>query len=61
MHKVRTETAPTVFLQKLQKPTNTYPTNFPKLNHIKLTSQLSRTKYRISVRGPALLESVFNK
>ena len=38
MHKVKTEIVPAVFLPKFQKP----------------TSQLSRSKYRISVRGPAL-------
>ena len=54
MHKVRNETAPAVFLPKFQKPAHPYPTNFSKLNYIKPTSQLSRSKYRISVRGPAL-------
>ena len=32
-----------------------YTTNFSKLSCTKPTSQLSRSKYRISVRGPALL------
>ena len=54
MHKVKTKTAPAVFLPKFQKPAHPYPTNFLKLNYIKPTSQLSRSKYRISVRGPAL-------
>ena len=54
MHKVRSETAPTVFLRKCQKPAHPYQTNFSKLNYIKPTSQLSRSKYRISVRGPSL-------
>ena len=54
MHKVRNETAPAVFLPKFQKPAHPYPTNFSKLNQIKPKSQLSRSKYRISVRSPAL-------
>ena len=54
MHKVKTETAPAVFLPKFQKLAQPYPYNFSKLNYIKPTSQLSRSKYRISVRGPAL-------
>ena len=54
MHKVRTETAPAIFLPKFQKPAHPYQTNFLKLNYIKPTSKLSRSKYRISVRGPTL-------
>ena len=54
MRKVRNETAPAVFLPKFQKPAHPYPTNFLKLNYIKRKSQLSRSKYRLSVRGPAL-------
>ena len=56
MHKVKTETAPAVFLPKFQqqqkKTAHPYPTNFLKLIYI--TSQLSRSKYRISVIGPTL-------
>ena len=44
VHKIKTETAP-VFLTKFQKPAHPYPTKFSKLNY--------RSKYRISVSGPA--------
>ena len=54
MHKVRNGTAPAVFLPKFQKPALPNPTNSSKLNYIKPISQLSRSKYRISVRGSAL-------
>ena len=54
MHKGKTETAPAVFLPKFQKPAHPYPTIFSKRNDIKPTSELTRSKYRISVRGPAL-------
>ena len=54
MHKVRNGTATAVFLPKFQKPAHPYPTNFSKLNYIKPMPQLSRAKYRISVRGPTL-------
>ena len=37
IHKVKTETAPSVFLPKFQKPAHLYPTNFSKLNYIKPT------------------------
>ena len=43
MHKVKTETAPAVFLPKFQKPVHQYPANFWKLNYIKPASQLSRS------------------
>ena len=54
MHKVKTKTVPAVFLPKFQKPAHPCPTNFSKLNYIKPASQLSRSKYKISVKGPAL-------
>ena len=61
MDKVKTETAPAVFLPKFQKPAHSYSTNFSKLNYIKPTSQLSRLNYRISVRGPALWNEFFTE
>ena len=49
MHKVKNETGSEVFPPNFQKPARAYPTNFSKLNYIKPTTQLSRSKYRISV------------
>ena len=54
MHKDKTETALALFLPKFQKPAHSYPTDFSNLNYVKPTSQLSRSKYRISIRGPVL-------
>ena len=54
MYKTRNETAPAVFLPIFEKSAHPYPSNFSKLNYIKATSQSSRSKYRISVRSPAL-------
>ena len=48
-----TETAPAVFLSDFQKPAHPYPTNISKPNYIMPTSQQSRSKYWVSVRGPA--------
>ena len=42
-----------MFLSKFWKPAHPNPTNFSELNYIKPRSQLSSSKYRISVRGPA--------
>ena len=61
MHKIRIETAPPVFLPKFQKPAHPYQTNFSNLNYIKPTSQLSRSKYRISIKGPALWNEFLTK
>ena len=52
MHKVKTENEPAVFIPTFKKPEHSYPANFSKLNYIKPTSQLSRSKYKKSVRGP---------
>ena len=54
MHKVKTKTAPAVFLPKFQEQAHQYPTNFWKLNYIKPTFQLSRSNFKISVRGEVL-------
>ena len=54
LHKVKNETIPVVYLPKFQKPAHPCPTDFSKLNYIKPTSQLSRSKYRISARRPTL-------
>ena len=43
-----------MFLSKFWKPAHPNPTDFSELNYIKPRSQLSSSKYRISVRGPAL-------
>ena len=50
MHEIKSEPAPPVFLPKFQKRAHPYPTNFSKL----VFNQLSRSKYRIYVRGLAL-------
>ena len=54
LNKVKNETIPVVYLPKFQKPAHPCSTNFSKLNYIKPTSQLSRSKYRISARRPTL-------
>ena len=53
MHKVKTETKSAVFPNFL-KPAHPCPNDFSKLNYVKPTSQLTRSKYRISVKGSAL-------
>ena len=54
MHNIRNKTAPAVFLPKFQKPAHPYPTNFSNLNYTEPMSKLSRSNYRIFLRGPVL-------
>ena len=54
IHKVKTKTSLVKFFLKFQKPAHPYPINFLKLNHIKPSSQLRRSKHRIFAGGPAL-------
>ena len=54
MHKVRNETAAVLILPKFQKPAHPHSINFSKLNYIKPKSQLSKSKYIIPARGPAV-------
>ena len=45
MHIDKTETASAVFLQKFPEQAHPYSTNFSKLNYIKPTPHLTRSKY----------------
>ena len=52
MHRINTNSAPIVFLDKLTKPSHLYPTRFSQLNYTNPTYKLSRCKYKISIRRP---------
>ena len=52
MHRIKINSAPILFLDKLTKSSHLYPTRFSKLNYTKPTHKLNRCKYRFSVRGP---------
>ena len=56
MHQINSNTVPTIFLNKFKKSTHNYPTNFARITQ--LSFKLSKTKYRISIRGPALWNNI---
>ena len=58
MHRINTNSAPVVFLDKLTKPSHLYPTRFSQLNYTKPTRKLNRCKYRISIRGSYLTKNI---
>ena len=61
MHRINTNGAPIVFLDKLTKPSHLYPTRFSQLNYTKPTHKLNRCKYRISIRGPYIWNEYLTK
>ena len=52
MHKIKSQTAPKIFQNKFHKPIHKCPTNFSTSNYSIPPFQLSKSKYRISIRGP---------
>ena len=58
MHKIKSQTAPKIFQNKFRKPTHKYPTNFSTLNYSISPFKLSKSKYRISIRGPTLWKKI---
>ena len=58
MHKIKSQTAPKLFQNKFPKPTHKYPTKFPAPNYSIPPFKLSKSKYRISIRGPTLWKNI---
>ena len=54
MHQVRNESTPNVFKKAFKFPNHQYPTAFARSNFVKPKTALAQSKYRISIRGPAL-------
>ena len=52
MNKIKSQTAPKIFQNKFHKPIHKCPTNFSTSNYSIPPFQLSKSKYRISIRGP---------
>ena len=49
---------PKIFQNKFRKPTHKYPTNFSTSNNSIPPFKLSKSKYRISIRGPTLWKNI---
>ena len=54
MHRVHTKTSPPVFTGSFQRISHLYSTRSSTLNFSKPKLKLTKTKYRISIRGPAI-------
>ena len=58
MHKIKSQTAPKIFQKKFRKPVDKYLTNFSTSNCSIPPFKLSKSKYRISIRGPTLSKNI---
>ena len=58
MHRVENKTAPSIFLIKFCKSSHPYPINFSAHNFLVPTLKLKKSKYRVSIRGPLLWNSI---
>ena len=56
--KVTSPTAAEIFLNNFRKPNHKYPTNFSTSNYSIPQFLFSKSKYRISIRGPTLLKNI---
>ena len=54
MHSVHTNISPHVFTGSFQRISHLYSTRLSTLNFSKPKLKLTKTKYRISIRGPAI-------
>ena len=58
MHKINSKTVPKIFQNKFYEPTHKYPTNFSTSNQSIPPFKFSKSKYRISIRGPTLWKNI---
>ena len=58
MHKIKSQTARKIFQNNFRKPTHKYPTNFSTSNYSIPPFKLTKSKYRISTRGPTLWKNI---
>ena len=52
MHKIKSRTAPSSFLEKFEQPSQSYPTRFSSGNYRKPQIKLRKCRFRSSIRGP---------
>ena len=58
MHKIKSQTAPSIFQSKFRKPTVKYPTNLPTPDCNIQLFKLSKPRYRISFRDATLGKNI---
>ena len=54
MHKTETGTGPAAFHATFKMPSYSYPTRFSIANYSKTKTRLRKSKFQISLRGPAI-------
>ena len=54
MHKIKTGTDPEAFHTTFKMSSHSYPTRLSSVNYSKLKTSLRKSRFRISVRGPAI-------
>ena len=54
MHKIKTGTGPAAFHTTFKMPSHSYPTLFSSVNYSKPKTSLRKSRFRISIRGPAI-------
>ena len=56
MHKIKTGTGPAAFNTTFKMSSHSYPTCFLSVNYSKPKTRLRKSRFRISIRGPAMLQ-----
>ena len=54
MHKIKSRTNPSSFLEKFEQPSHSYSTRFSIENYRKSQIKLRKCRFRISIRCPAI-------
>ena len=54
MHKIKNVTGPAAFQTTIKMPSHSYPTGFSRVNYSKPKSSLCKTRFWISIWGPAI-------
>ena len=54
MHKIKTGTGPEYFHTTFKMPSHSYPTCLSSVNYSKPRTRLRKSRFRVSVQGPAI-------
>ena len=59
MHKIKTGTGPAAFHLTFKMPSHLYPTRFSTVNYSKAKTRLRKSRFPISIQGPATWNNFF--
>ena len=54
MHKMKIGTGPAAFHTTFKMPSHSHPTRFSSVSYSKQETRVSKSRFRISIRGPAI-------